>query len=87
MLQMSSTLSLLHERGVDTLLLTGCWTESCILSTAVRAVNEDFNACVVDDALFSGVAAAAGAHEVLHSYALVASAAEVEAYLEGRVHF
>lgn len=35
---------LLLANGIDTLVLTGAWTDDCILSTAVRAVNENFNA-------------------------------------------
>ena len=31
----------LDAHGVDTLLLAGCWTESCVLSTAIREVAED----------------------------------------------
>lgn len=80
----SRLLGLLASHGVDTLLLAGCWTESCILSTALRAVNEDINTCVVEDAIFSGVSAAPAAHEVLAAYTLMASTSEVASYLEER---
>ena len=77
----SALQGLLEAHGVCTLLLAGCWTESCILSTALRAVNEDFNTCVVEDAVFTGLAAGPAAHEVLRQYVLPATAEEVVHYL------
>lgn len=39
----------LRSRGVDTLLLTGVNTNSCVLATAVSANTKDFAAVVVED--------------------------------------
>lgn len=36
----SVLLELLERHGIDTLLLAGCWTESCILSTVFRNSSE-----------------------------------------------
>ena len=71
----------LHSKGVDTLVLTGAWTDDCILSTAVRAVNEDFNAVVVEDAVFTCTSVKDEALAVMrHAYCLMTTADEISAY-------
>jgi len=72
----------LDALGVDTLVLTGCWTDACIIATCIRAVTEDFNVILPEDAVFSCTAAADSALEVMRNlYAKVALADEVAAYL------
>ena len=73
---------MLDAHGVDTLLVAGCWTESCILATAVRAVAEDFNVSVAQDACFTCAEAGEAALTVLRLYALVVPTDEVVAWLQ-----
>mmetsp|Transcript_7726 Transcript_7726/g.24848 ORF Transcript_7726/g.24848 Transcript_7726/m.24848 type:complete len:332 (-) Transcript_7726:443-1438(-) len=71
----------LDAHGVDTLLLAGCWTESCVLSTAIRAVAEDLNVAVASDAVFTCADAGPAALRVLGVYCCMVRAAEMSAYL------
>ena len=71
----------LDAHSVDTLLLAGCWTESCVLSTAVRAVAEDLNVAVASDAVFTCADAGPAALRVLGVYCCMVRAAEMSAYL------
>jgi len=71
----------LDAHGIDTLLLAGCWTESCVLSTAVRAVAEDLNVAVASDAVFTCADAGPAALRVLGVYCCMVRAAEMSAYL------
>jgi len=72
---------LLLANGIDTLVLTGAWTDDCILSTAVRAVNENFNAVVVEDAIFTCTSIKEEALAVLrHAYCLMTTADEIADY-------
>jgi nicotinamidase-related amidase len=74
--------SSLDALGVDTLILTGCWTDACIIATCIRAVTEDFNVILPEDAVFSCTSAAASAVDVMRNlYAKVAPADEVSMYL------
>jgi nicotinamidase-related amidase len=44
----------LQEQGVNTVVLVGAWTDECIVSTAFRAFNWDYDVIVVQDATYSG---------------------------------
>jgi ureidoacrylate peracid hydrolase len=51
LVQGSSTLdAFLHERGLDTLIITGCLTDVCCESTARDAMMLDYRAIMVTDA-------------------------------------
>merc|ERR1712029_780916 len=39
----------LAELGVDTLVLTGCWTDACVIATCIRAVTEDINVILPEE--------------------------------------
>merc|ERR1711920_715658 len=72
----------LDALGVDTLVLTGCWTDACVIATCIRAVTEDFNVVLPEDAVFSCTSAAASALDVMRNlYAKVVPADDVSAYL------
>lgn len=72
----------LDSWGVDTLVLTGCWTDACVIATCIRAVTEDFNVILPEDAVFSCTAAAGSALDVMRNlYAKIVPAREVSAYL------
>jgi len=76
----------LDALGVDTLVLTGCWTDACVIATCIRAVTEDFNVILPEDAVFSCTAAADSALEVMRNlYAKVVPAEEVAMYLRSAV--
>jgi len=71
----------LAKLGVNTLVLVGAWTDDCILSTATRAVNENFNAVVVEDAIFTCTSIKEEALAVLrHAYAKMVTADEMAAH-------
>lgn len=72
---------LLETHHVDTQLLLGCWTESCILSTALRALSENFNVAVARDACFTCVDVGPTALQVLGAYCSVVPTAEIVGYL------
>jgi nicotinamidase-related amidase len=73
----------LNSKGIDTLVLVGSWTDDCILSTSVRAVNEHFNAVVVEDAIFTATSVKEEALAVMrHTYCLMTTADEIAAYWE-----
>uniref|UniRef100_A0A7S2P0L6 Isochorismatase-like domain-containing protein n=1 Tax=Zooxanthella nutricula TaxID=1333877 RepID=A0A7S2P0L6_9DINO len=78
--------AMLDDWGVDTLVLTGCWTDACVIATCIRAVTEDFNVILPEDAVFSCTAAADAALEVMRNlYAQVVPAEDVAAYLRAGV--
>jgi len=78
--------AMLDELGVDTLVLTGCWTDACVIATCIRAVTEDFNVILPEDAVFSCTAAAASAMDVMRGlYAKIVPSNEVAAYLRSSV--
>merc|ERR1712113_881366 len=72
----------LDEMGIDTLVLTGCWTDACVIATCIRAVTEDFNVIIPEDAVFSCTAAAPDAMAVMRNlYARIEPAEKVAKYL------
>jgi nicotinamidase-related amidase len=72
---------ILKAKGINTLVLVGAWTDDCILSTAVRAVNENFNAVIVEDAVFTCTSVKDEALAVMrHAYALMTTADEISDY-------
>merc|ERR1712060_110816 len=78
--------AMLDDWGVDTLVLTGCWTDACVIATCIRAVTEDFNVILPEDAVFSCTAAAGSALDVMRNlYAKIVPASEVSAYLRSAV--
>ena len=67
--------------GVDTLVICGSWTDDCIISTMIRAVAEDFNAVVVEDAIFTCTSVKEEAIAVMkHAYCLMTTADEIAAH-------
>merc|ERR1740138_1210597 len=57
----------LDAMGVDTLVLTGCWTDACIIATCIRAVTEDFVVILPEEAVFSATPARQSALVVMKS--------------------
>lgn len=47
--------ALLHERAVDTVIMTGAETDVCVLSTVLSAVELGFQTVVVEDTLCSSL--------------------------------
>jgi len=72
----------LDAMGVDTLVLTGCWTDACIIATCIRAVTEDFVVILPEEAVFSATPSTQSALAVMKSmFAKVVPASAVSAYL------
>ena len=66
---------------MDTLVICGSWTDDCIISTMLRAVAEDFNAVVVEDAIFTATSVKEEAIAVMkHAYCLMTNADEIAAH-------
>ena len=78
---------LLHNLHIDTLVLTGMWTNSCVETTARHAGDLDYNVVIVEDAC---VAMSPENHEwalryLGNNFALVRSTSEVLASLPSTV--
>lgn len=74
----------LQSMRVDTLVITGAWTESCILATAMEAVDQrGLDVVVISDAVGSATPSHFAALDVMAAgrLGLVASANEVAGYL------
>ena len=63
--------SYLVERGIDTLVVTGCSTSGCVRSTVVDAFAYNFRVCVPEDAVYdrSATAHAVNLFDMAYKYA------------------
>jgi maleamate amidohydrolase len=77
---------LLHERGIDTVLIAGLTTSGCIRASAVDAMQYGFIPVVVREAVGdrSGGAHEANLYDLQLKYADVVSLADVVTWLRGR---
>jgi nicotinamidase-related amidase len=71
---------LLHQRGVDTLILCGETTSGCVRATAVDAYSHGFHVVVVEEAVFdrSTLSHKVSLFDLHHKYADVMCLAQVE---------
>lgn len=79
----TSMLSLLIERGVDTLLVAGATTSGCVRATVVDAFSLNFRVGVVRDAVFdrASLSHRASLFDIANKYADLLFADEAAAYL------
>ncbi len=78
-------LSYLHQTGVDTLLITGCTTGSCVRATVLDASQNNFYPAIVEECVFdrSPIMHAFNLFEMDVKWADVVPVTEVKEYLRG----
>ncbi|MBI4523235.1 MAG: isochorismatase family protein [Deltaproteobacteria bacterium] len=78
-------LSYLHHMGVDTLLITGCTTGSCVRTTVLDASQNNFYPVIVEECVFdrSWIMHAFNLFEIDAKWADVTPLREVQEYLRG----
>jgi len=73
----------LRELGIDTVLLTGGWSDACIVATGIRCMSEELNCVLVEDCVYSCGSASQAALDVLeYAFCKKANSAEVIAYVQ-----
>ena len=78
-------MSMLNERHIDTLLLTGCTTSGCVRATALDAFAYKFKVAVVEECVFDRIQIShkVSLFDLSMKYADIVSCNEVRKYILG----